>query len=121
MGGKISRPPQKNRKEVKNMKYTKYTTLKDTLTISEYHAFLKECHYNGYTFEIYYNFLTEKIDIVCVNLRLWQNDVSLKEYRRNCKGIKLIQLVLYYFGLCINNDYDCDDDFGCFEVDDIEI
>ena len=97
-----------------------YSILKDTITISDYHTFLKECHYNGYTFEVYYNFLTNKIDIVCVNLKLWQNDISLKEYRRHYRGLKLIKLVLFYFSFFITNDDDSLDCFeDCFEDDEI--
>ncbi|MBQ1802755.1 MAG: hypothetical protein II013_07165 [Lachnobacterium sp.] len=95
-----------------------YTILSDTIIISDYHTFLKECHYNGYTFEVYYNFLTNKIDIVCVNLKLWQNDISLKEYRNNYRGLRLIKLILFYFGLFISNSYD-DDFIDCFEDDEI--
>lgn len=98
----------------------KYTILKDTIVISDYHAFLKECHYNGYTFEVYYNFLTNKIDIVCVNLNLWQYDISLKEYRNNYRGLKLIKLILFYFSLFITNNYDDDIEFiDTFEDDEI--
>lgn len=97
-----------------------YTILSDTIIISDYHTFLKECHYNGYTFEVYYNFLTNKIDIVCVNLKLWQNNISLKEYRNNYRGLRLIKLILFYFGLFISNSYNNDDDLiDCFEDDEI--
>lgn len=95
-----------------------YTILSDTIIISDYHTFLKECHYNGYTFEVYYNFLTNKIDIVCVNLKLWQNNISLKEYRNNYRGLRLIKLILFYFGLFISNSYD-DDFIDYFEDDEI--
>lgn len=95
-----------------------YSILKDTITISDYHTFLKECHYNGYTFEVYYNFLTNKIDIVCVNLKLWQNDISLKEYRNNYRGLRLIKLILFYFGFFISNSYD-DEFIDTFEDDEI--
>lgn len=95
-----------------------YTILSDTIIISDYHTFLKECHYNGYTFEVYYNFLTNKIDIVCVNLKLWQNNISLKEYRNNYRGLRLIKLILFYFGLFVSNSYD-DDFIDCFEDDEI--
>lgn len=95
-----------------------YTILSDTIIISDYHNFLKECHYNGYTFEVYYNFLTNKIDIVCVNLKLWQNDISLKEYRNNYRGLRLIKLILFYFGLFISNSYN-DEFIDTFEDDEI--
>lgn len=95
-----------------------YTILSDTIIISDYHTFLKECHYNGYTFEVYYNFLTNKIDIVCVNLKLWQNDISLKEYRNNYRGLRLIKLILFYFGLFISNNHD-DEFIDTFEDDEI--
>lgn len=95
-----------------------YTILNDTIIISDYHTFLKECHYNGYTFEVYYNFLTNKIDIVCVNLKLWQNNISLKEYRNNYRGLRLIKLILFYFGLFVSNNYD-DEFIDTFEDDEI--
>lgn len=95
-----------------------YTILSDTITISDYHTFLKECRYNSYTFEVYYNFLTNKIDIVCVNLKLWQNDISLKEYRNNYRGLRLIKLILFYFGLFVSNNYD-NEFIDTFEDDEI--
>lgn len=95
-----------------------YTSLNDTITISDYHVFIKECHYNGYTFEVYYNFLTNKIDIICINLKLWQNNISLKEYRHNYRGLRLIKLILFYFGLFVSNSYD-DEFIDTFEDDEI--